>query len=79
MHNSPATPAADEIWVQKKRVVSDALIEKKKCNWGRLGVYEKDVETENKIVICLPNKTIWMDIRLENETVRLTQSQMESC
>ena len=24
VHNSPAAPAADEIWVQKKRVVSDA-------------------------------------------------------
>ena len=24
VHNSPATPAADEIWVQKKRAVSDA-------------------------------------------------------
>jgi hypothetical protein len=28
VHNSPATPAAGEIWVQKKRVVSDALIAK---------------------------------------------------
>jgi hypothetical protein len=26
--NSPAAPAAGEIWVQKKRVVSDALIAK---------------------------------------------------
>ena len=26
VHNSPATPAADEIWVQKKRVVSDAPV-----------------------------------------------------
>ena len=28
VHNSPAAPAADEIRVQKKRVVSDALIAK---------------------------------------------------
>jgi hypothetical protein len=28
VHNSPAAPAADEIRVQKKRVVFDALIAK---------------------------------------------------
>ena len=28
VHNSPVTPAADEIWVQKKRAVSGALIAK---------------------------------------------------
>ena len=45
VHNSPATPAADEIWVQKKRVVSDALIAKNgiiRAIWGlRYGIRKR--------------------------------------
>jgi hypothetical protein len=33
-------------------------------------------ETENQIIVYEPNETIRLDIRLENETVWLTQSQM---
>ena len=33
-------------------------------------------ETENQIVVYQPNETIRLDVRLENETVWLTQSQM---
>ena len=33
-------------------------------------------ETENQIVVYQPNETVRLDVRLENETVWLTQSQM---
>ena len=33
-------------------------------------------ETENQIVVYQPNETIRLDVRLENETVWLTQDQM---
>ena len=33
-------------------------------------------ETENQIVVYQPNETIRLDVRLENETVWLTQEQM---
>jgi hypothetical protein len=33
-------------------------------------------ETENQIVVCQPNETVRLDVRLENETVWLTQDQM---
>ena len=32
--------------------------------------------TENQIVVYQPNETVRLDVRLENETVWLTQSQM---
>ena len=34
------------------------------------------IETENQIVVYQPNETVRLDVRLENETVWLTQSQM---
>ena len=33
-------------------------------------------EAENQIVVYQPNETVRLDVRLENETVWLTQSQM---
>ena len=33
-------------------------------------------ETENQIVVYQPNETIRLDVRLENETVWLTQERM---
>ena len=33
-------------------------------------------ETENQIIVYQPNETVRLDVRLENETVWLTQSQM---
>jgi hypothetical protein len=33
-------------------------------------------ETENQIVVYQPNETVRLDVRLENDTVWLTQSQM---
>ena len=33
-------------------------------------------ETENQIVVYQPNETVRLDVRLENETVWLTQSQL---
>ena len=33
-------------------------------------------ETENQIVVYQPNETVRLDVRLENETVWLTQDQM---
>ena len=33
-------------------------------------------ETENQIVVYRPNETIRLDIRLENETLWLTQERM---
>ena len=33
-------------------------------------------ETENQIVVYQPNETVRLDVRLENETVWLTQEQM---
>ena len=32
--------------------------------------------SENQIVVCQPNEAVQIDVRLENETVWLTQSQM---
>ena len=32
-------------------------------------------ETENQIVVYQPNETVRLDVRLENETVWLTQAQ----
>ncbi len=32
--------------------------------------------SENQIVVYQPNETVQLDVRLENETVWLTQSQM---
>ena len=32
--------------------------------------------SENQIVVYQPNETVRLDVRLENETVWLTQSQM---
>ena len=34
------------------------------------------IETENQIVVYQPNETVRLDVRLENETVWLTQEQM---
>ena len=33
-------------------------------------------ETENQIVVYQPNETVRLDVRLENETVWLTQAQL---
>ena len=33
-------------------------------------------ETENQIVVYQPNETVWLDVRLENETVWLTQARL---
>ena len=33
-------------------------------------------ETENQIVVYQPNETIRLDVRLEDETVWLTQAQL---
>ena len=32
--------------------------------------------SENQIVVYQPNETVWLDVRLENETVWLTQAQL---
>ena len=32
--------------------------------------------SENQIVVYQPNETVWLDVRLENETVWLTQEQI---
>ena len=45
-------------------------------NWSQLGAYSMAAETENQIVVYQPNETIRLDVRLENETVWLTQSQL---
>ena len=34
------------------------------------------VMKENQIVVCQPNETVRLEVRMENETVWLTQSQM---
>ena len=36
-------------------------------------------EAKNEIVVYQPSETIRLDVRLENETVWLTQSQMGLC
>ncbi len=32
--------------------------------------------SENQIVVCQPNETVRLDVRLENDTVWLTQAQL---
>ena len=47
------------------------------CPWVRSGRFgERGRVGENQIVVYQPNETVRLDVRLENETVWLTQSQM---
>ena len=38
---------------------------------------KKNLEEKNQIVVYQPNETVRLDVRLENETVWLSQSQKE--
>ena len=41
-----------------------------------VAAWESMKESENQIIVYEPNETIRLDVRLENETVWLTQAQM---
>ena len=44
-----------------------------------LGDDKMATETENQIVVYQPNETVRLDVRLENETVWLTQARLGYC
>ena len=50
-----------------------------RCNWkffAALNTCEMETIKENEIVLYQPNETIRLEVRVEKETVRLSQAQM---
>jgi len=61
-------------WGQDKQERND-LVKKTELSGGNASQVQME-PVENQIVVYQPNETVRLDVRLENETVWLTQSQM---